>query len=155
MAFRIPTQTLSSIERFKVKAFLPQYMGHTVIVPTEITKKSGSDFDIDKLNIYLKSIYVDNSGNPRLIEYKGSEEETKQFYAEVFDRSFDKKNSNKSELLEAVDIVLYNLDDPKDLISKHGEYIMSFNEVVVSVYGHDGVGDCNLLQSRYVKSISS
>ena len=128
MAFRIPTQALSSIERFKVKAFLPQYMGHTVIVPTEITKKSGSDFDIDKLNIYLKSIYVDNSGNPRLIEYKGSEEETKQFYAEVFEKGFDKKISNKSELLEAIDIVLYNLDDPKDLVSKHGDYIMSFRD---------------------------
>ena len=132
MAFRIPTQALSSIERFKVKNFLPQYMGHTVIVPTEITKKSGSDFDIDKLNIYLKSIYVDNSGNPRLIEYKGSEEETKQFYAEVFDKNFDKKISNKSELLEAIDIVLYNLDDPKDLISKHRDYIMSFRDKFAS-----------------------
>ena len=132
MAFRIPTQALSSIERFKVKSFLPQYMGHTVIVPTEITKKSGSDFDIDKLNIYLKSIYIDNSGNPRIIEYKGSEEETKQFYAEVFEKGFDKKISNKSELLEAIDIVLYNLDDPKDLVSKHGDYIMSFRDKFAS-----------------------
>ena len=30
MAFRIPTHALSSIERFKVKAFLPQYVGHIV-----------------------------------------------------------------------------------------------------------------------------
>jgi hypothetical protein len=51
IGFRIPTQALSSVEVFRVKGFLPQYMGYTVIVPSEITTKAGSDFDIDKLSI--------------------------------------------------------------------------------------------------------
>jgi hypothetical protein len=85
IGFRIPTQSLSSVEVFRVKGFLPQYMGHTVIVPSEITVKAGSDFDIDKLNMYLKSVYVDGDGKMKLIEYKGSEEATKSFYAKMWE----------------------------------------------------------------------
>ncbi len=50
IGFRIPTQSLSSIDSFMVVGFLPQYMGDTVVVPTELVTKAGSDFDIDKLN---------------------------------------------------------------------------------------------------------
>jgi uncharacterized protein YeeX (DUF496 family) len=46
VGFRIPTQSSSSIEVFRVKGFLPAFMGRTVVVPSEITTKAGSDFDI-------------------------------------------------------------------------------------------------------------
>lgn len=84
IGFRIPTQAMASIEVFVVKDFLPAFMGDTVVVPSDITAKTGSDFDIDKLNMYLKSIYVDVKGNIRLITYKGSEEATKQFYSDNY-----------------------------------------------------------------------
>lgn len=85
IGFRIPTQALSSVEVFKVKGFLPQYMGGTVVVPSEITTKAGSDFDIDKLNMYLKSVYVDAEGKVKLIKAYGSEQATKEFYGKVYD----------------------------------------------------------------------
>jgi len=86
IGFRIPTQALSSVEAVRVKGFLPQYMGSTVVVPSEITTKAGSDFDIDKLNMYLKSTYLDKNGDVRLIKYMGSEEATKEFYGDMFDK---------------------------------------------------------------------
>jgi hypothetical protein len=61
-------------------------MGSTVVVPSEITTKAGSDFDIDKLNMYLKSTYLDKNGDVRLIKYMGSEEATKEFYSNLFDQ---------------------------------------------------------------------
>jgi len=85
IGFRIPTQSLSSIDSFKVVGFLPQYMGDTVVVPTELVTKAGSDFDIDKLNTYLRNVYVDATGNLRLVKYKGSEEATKQFFTKVYE----------------------------------------------------------------------
>ncbi len=85
IGFRIPTQSLSSIDSFKVVGFLPQYMGDTVIVPTELVTKAGSDFDIDKLNTYLRNVYVDTTGNLRLVKYKGSEEATKEFFTKVYE----------------------------------------------------------------------
>lgn len=84
IGFRIPTQSMSSVEVFKVKGFLPQSMGNTIVVPSEITAKAGSDFDIDKLNTYLKSVYTDKNGDVKLIKYKGSEEATKEFFSKVF-----------------------------------------------------------------------
>jgi len=85
IGFRIPTQSLSSIDSFKVVGFLPSYMGDTVVVPTELVTKAGSDFDIDKLNTYLRNVYVDATGNIRLVKYKGSEEATKAFFAKVYE----------------------------------------------------------------------
>lgn len=75
IGFRIPTQALSSVEVFKVKGFLPQSMGATVVVPSEITVKAGSDFDIDKLNIYLKNTYLTKSGDIKQVPFFGIGEE--------------------------------------------------------------------------------
>jgi len=91
IGFRIPTQSMSSIEVFKVKGFLDPSMGHTVVVPSEITEKSGSDFDIDKLNMYLKSIYLDENDNIKLVRLKGSKNDTIQFYKNTYKKRYEKK----------------------------------------------------------------
>lgn len=119
IGFRIPTQAMSSIETFRVKGFLPQSMGNTIILPSEITSKAGSDFDIDKMNTYLKSVYTDKNGDVKLVKYKGSEEATREFYAKVFDETLEKKKIKKAELLEAAQILSYDLDDPKNLVEKY------------------------------------
>jgi hypothetical protein len=110
IGFRIPTDALNKIEIFRVKGFLPQYMGTTVVVPSEITTKAGSDFDIDKLNMYLKSVYVDKNGNVRLVKYLGTEEATKGFFRNVYIDSIQKdidtiKNYDefRTELFELFD----------------------------------------------------
>ena len=128
IAFRIPTQALSSVEVFKVKGFLPEYMGYTVVVPSEITSKAGSDFDIDKLNIYLKSIYIDKTGDIRLVTYKGSEQATKDFYKQVYDETTEAKSLRKAELIEAIDILVYGMDDTKGLLNKYGKFILSIQD---------------------------
>jgi len=128
IGFRIPTQALSSVEVFRVKGFLPQYMGATVVVPSEITTKAGSDFDIDKLNMYLKAVYTDRSGNVKLVKYLGTEEATKDFYSKVFDDTLAIEQMAKADLIEAVDIIINGLEDPKGLIDKYGNYILSVQD---------------------------
>lgn len=128
IGFRIPTQSLSSIEVFRVKGFLPQYMGYTVVVPSEITTKAGSDFDIDKLNMYLKSIYTDRNGNVKLVKWQGTEQATKDFFAKVYDESTERKALKKAKLIEAIDILVYGLEDTKGLLNKYGEYILSIQD---------------------------
>lgn len=128
IGFRIPTQALSSVEVFRVKGFLPQYMGYTVIVPSEITTKAGSDFDIDKLNMYLKSVYTDRNGNVKLVKWLGTEEATKDFFTKVYDESTERKALKKAELIEAVDTLVYGLEDTKGLIKKYEDYILSIQD---------------------------
>ncbi len=68
IGFRIPTQGLNSIEHFKIKGFLPVEYGDSIVLPSEIVTKAGSDFDIDKLNVYLYNYRVKNN-KPVKIEY--------------------------------------------------------------------------------------
>jgi hypothetical protein len=84
IGFRIPTQEMNSIESFEIAGFLPIGYVDTVVVPEALTTKAGSDFDVDKLNTYLKNIYKDPSDNVHLIKYFASREESDTYYREVF-----------------------------------------------------------------------
>jgi hypothetical protein len=119
IGFRIPTQALSSVEVFRVKGFLPQYMGATVVVPSEITTKAGSDFDIDKLNMYLKSVYVDSKGDIKLVKYLDSEEATKEFFSRIYDETI-LKDIQKIKDSDAFREELYNFLDPTRVVSEVG-----------------------------------
>jgi len=59
VGFRIPTEDLNSIEFIKIKDFLPKSAGSVVIVPSEMVGKSGADFDIDKITLYLPNTEYD------------------------------------------------------------------------------------------------
>lgn len=129
IGFRIPSQALSSIEIFRIKGFLPSYMGSTVVVPAEITTKAGSDFDIDKLNMYLKSIYVDRTGDIKLIKLVNDDEtDTKNFFRKVYEDTLEVKQAKKMELIEAVDILVYGLEDSKKLLNKYKNYLLEMQE---------------------------
>jgi len=123
IGFRIPTQSMSSIEVFRVKGFLPQSMGDTIVVPSEVTAKAGSDFDIDKMNTYLKSTYIDKNGDIKLVKYQGSEEATKAFFGKVFDEVLEKQKINKAELLEAAQILSLGLEDSNNLLDKYSNLL--------------------------------
>jgi len=75
VGYRIPTQGLNSIEVMQVVEFLDPSMASTIIVPSEIVVSAGSDFDVDKLNIFQYKI----SG--------GIEEGSKPF---ILTKTFDK-----------------------------------------------------------------
>ena len=55
VGYRIPTQGFNSMEFFEIAEFLPTESSTSIVVPTTIVAKSGSDFDIDKLNIIKRS----------------------------------------------------------------------------------------------------
>jgi predicted NAD-dependent protein-ADP-ribosyltransferase YbiA (DUF1768 family) len=76
VAFRIPTQKQNSIDVIRIAKFLPREFGDSVIIPSALVKKAGSDFDIDKLNIYFKHVDVNTkTGEIRLIPFHGTGQE--------------------------------------------------------------------------------
>ena len=58
---RIPTDAANSMEFAEVWHFLDASAGNTVIVPTEIVAKAGSDFDVDKIFFMLPNINSDGT----------------------------------------------------------------------------------------------
>ena len=83
---RVPTESKHSIQHFKCVGFLPSNSGSCIMLPYEITKTSGADFDIDKIYTWRHSFkivskeisYTDKDGEtktrtikvPEYIDYK-------------------------------------------------------------------------------------
>lgn len=84
LGFRIPTQATSSLEFFVVKGFLPESFGSAIVVPSDITTKAGSDFDVDKLSTYLNNWRLGKNGMPEIETFKEwkDEETLEEMYAD-------------------------------------------------------------------------
>lgn len=108
IGFRIPTQGMNSIENIRIKDFLDPSYGDMVVVPTEMVGKSGSDFDIDKLNLFLpnfreesgKAIYIDPNTTDmeirRMYESKkGIDETISTFINKLFGATGEEATENE------------------------------------------------------------
>ena len=104
IAFRIPTQKQNSIDVFKIAKFLPKEYGDSVVVPSALVAKVGSDFDIDKLSIYFKNIFTNKDGKPEMIPYFGIGSEAIQSITIMYDLGdFNEFINSKKELLSIED----------------------------------------------------
>lgn len=52
IGYRIPTQDQGSMVKLRVVGFLPKTSGDLIIVPPQMSKLMGSDFDVDKLFVH-------------------------------------------------------------------------------------------------------
>jgi len=154
IAFRIPAQAMSSMAAIRVAGFLPDYMGKTVIVPSEITSQAGSDFDIDKLNMYLKSVYVDENGRLHAVDYKGSEKATKEFYGKVYDNTIKKeivRISNNNEFRDQLLDVLSAFEQTDTVVSKEQRIFYKLNQDIIDEIVSQADAE-DMLPSQYMTS---
>lgn len=56
IGYRTPTEAKYSMQPIYIKGFLPQNNGSAIMLPSEITTMVGSDFDIDKVSLFLNSV---------------------------------------------------------------------------------------------------
>lgn len=70
---RIPNQDLASSDYVEVVGILPDYVGDTVVTYPEVTAKTGSDYDIDKMFIMLPNFTISKSGIVTKVEYMDKE----------------------------------------------------------------------------------
>ena len=104
IGYRIPNQGMSSIDALEVVGFLPKTMGDTVVAYDEITAKTGSDFDIDKMYIMLPEFQRTAKG-VKYVEYFNTLEEiyndkygkTQRYVAKVLKSGRDYKAFNTTE----------------------------------------------------------
>lgn len=89
IGFRIPTQGFNSIESIRIKGFLDPSYGDMVVVPSEMVGKSGSDFDIDKLNMFLSNYKIGRNGQLSYVNYSTSKEELPERYINYINAKAD------------------------------------------------------------------
>ena len=105
IGFRIPNQGLNSADYMRVRRFLPTQAGGTITVPSEMIPKAGSDYDIDKLNIYLAHSNKPKKTKtgwimPGYINYYGKSSNLDTRYNNYVDsQSLDKLKENEQEEL--------------------------------------------------------
>jgi hypothetical protein len=121
IGYRIPTQGLNSILHLKVIGFLPIGLDQMVVMPREITTQGGSDFDVDKLNLFVpntiningKTEYIFMDMNPEEIYDQIEKEKTSQ--GEEVDKLFESIFGGLKELEETDEEAI---KDKKDFIVK-------------------------------------
>ena len=105
VAFRTPTQKQNSMESFVIEGLLPREFGDSVVVPSELVAKVGSDFDIDKLSIYLKNVLVNKeTGEVKLMPYKGIGKAAR----DTFNNVDDYKKSLENAYIESLQNLISN-----------------------------------------------
>jgi hypothetical protein len=100
ISFRIPTQKQNSIDVIKIAKFLPEEFGDSVVIPAGMVAKVGSDFDIDKLSLYLKNVIVDKkTGDIKLVPFKGIGKAAR----DTFNNLEDYKKSIQNAYIESME----------------------------------------------------
>lgn len=115
---RIPTQGHNSIEFGEVWEFLKPEAGPIIIIPAEIVAKSGGDFDVDKLTIYMS--YITKQGTFIEDTYDSVEqieEKIKQVESKLKTLKADKLDITNSldDFRSAIKKASFRLEIDKDL----------------------------------------
>jgi hypothetical protein len=109
---RIPTDAIHSIDIIRIKGFLPRVMGPVVVVPAELVAKTGSDFDIDKLTMYLPSyrfrkgqlVYEEFEDDPSLENWFNKKKQRALERYQELEEIFGVKK--KAEMMSSIDKLL-------------------------------------------------
>lgn len=163
VAFRIPTQNHNSIDVFKIKKFLPKEFGDSVVIPSALVKKVGSDFDIDKLSMYFKNTFKDVKGMVKSIPYYGIGKDAisklekdyndGQFLTEKQRKIINKwienrKDEDRDEATEALFISIFGADKFNDT------YINETVDDFLDSYSNKEIKD-KIIQRIYKKSLEN
>jgi len=134
VAFRTPTQKQNSIEIFEIKQFLPAEMGDSVVLPSAIVKKTGSDYDIDKLSVYLKNVLF-KQGLPIPVKFL-TEENSKleERYVKYINEKADQESKEHIVLLSQEKITALDEKFSKEKGLDYTNFIEDLNEERESEY---------------------
>lgn len=118
IGYRIPNQGLSSIDALEIVGILPASYGDMIMTYTEVTGKTGSDFDVDKMFVMMPNLEVSTDGEVRKVPY---------------DSSNPSKEGLQNHLLHLYTNILSSEDTYEEYISpldseflKEDAYIVSF-----------------------------
>ena len=104
IGYRIPTQGLNSMDVMTIKRFMPSESGIAIILPTGVVAKSGGDYDIDKLNIFMPNLFYDEK-----TDYVGSHALSKNTQGQ------DYKKAAQNKIIDIMSEVLTHPDNFIDL----------------------------------------
>lgn len=144
IGFRIPTQRQNSIDAFVVKKFLPKEFGDSVVIPAALVQKAGSDFDIDKLSVYLKNVRIDKSGKPHLVELASEDTSLEKRYEKYIQANTEDEDELSLQYLPTLEeFSKLNIWEQSGRKALENAYIESLENLVTSKYNFSNLIDPN------------
>ena len=146
VGYRIPTQEHNSVEVMIVQEFLDP-ISNLIVVPYEITAKAGSDFDIDKLNIFKPHIdengnYITNIEKPTDLDYinlseikekikakKETVQKSWEIQSNKLQKLYNERLINKEEVSNNIEELRYTLRETNIEIAFLKEDILILKEL--------------------------
>ena len=130
---RIPVQGLNSMDFMEVKEFLPPSYGQVVILPTEVVAKSGTDFDVDKSNIYMPHINLGKGKTIKMYNANDVDGRSKQEIEEEISIRYSALNGtlekNEREAFEKIHgTIPSNFTNAKEKIDELEEKLKNFEK---------------------------
>jgi len=124
VGYRIPTQNINFTDNMEIMEFLPRSAGSVIVPPIELIVKSGSDFDIDKMNVMRPAI---NENGALVKAPKESLAEISQAIASLTYEERDVKQARK----ELKDILAGTAIDTERLEKLQGKVRMTILDLVM------------------------
>ena len=138
IGYRIPNQAMSSNDALDIVGILPPEMGDTIIAYNEITAKTGSDYDIDKMYVMVPHIKVVN-GKITSVKYNKSKSPAENDKKAVENRMLDLYNMILKDP-KTYDSLMTSIDGSflKDYIAGNKE------KGIEALFPEKGYGDLDL-----------
>lgn len=114
IGYRIPTEDKYSMLPLRVIGFLPYNSGGAIMLPADITTISGSDFDVDKMYVMMKS-------------FKKESFDRKDFLNDIKEFAKNNKDFEGVDLSkDNVNIVLDQITEGRQVLNEEDEAIFDF-----------------------------
>ena len=89
--YRIPTEGKGSICVAKIKGFIDESLGSTIVVPDDWVSQTGSDFDIDSVYSICYKTYIDKNTNTlKKVDYKDNKDINENDWYKYINRELKK-----------------------------------------------------------------
>ncbi len=142
LGYRIPNQSLASIDHLEIVGILPPETGDTVVVYEDITTKTGSDFDIDKMFLLIPNLEMRNGKLSRVSSEGSGKVNLQNKRLELWEAMLSNPKSY-STLMFPTDTAFLK-DDAYSIRKKQ-----TINDLTVNEQGKDIMSGLTLVSPRY------
>lgn len=111
IGYRIPTEGKQSMAVMRIKGFIDDSLGSTIVVPNDWVSQTGSDFDIDSVYAIVHEHIIDKTGEIYKVSFKDADKRTIKDWYNYLNDNVDDANENSSEKIRA------NIEEFKNSLS--------------------------------------
>lgn len=130
--YRIPTEGKGSICVAKIKGFIDESLGSTIVVPDDWVSQTGSDFDIDSVYSICYKTYIDKNTNTlKKVDYKDNKDINENDWYKYINRELKKLEEDiiPNTLYDDIKTEIENREEKLDeLNNNYSKYNRNLND---------------------------